>query len=49
MADATKRFAAASAAGEGSITVGLAALEPGDDVDALVSRADAAMYRRRQA
>jgi diguanylate cyclase (GGDEF)-like protein len=34
---------------DGTISVGIAALEPGDSVDALVQRADAALYAGRRA
>ncbi|MDQ3587133.1 MAG: GGDEF domain-containing protein [Actinomycetota bacterium] len=53
MADATKRLALVQAAlaegsGYGSATVGLAELQPDDSAEALIARADAALYRERQ-
>jgi diguanylate cyclase (GGDEF)-like protein len=53
MAEATKRLnfvnaALAQAPGLGSVTVGLAELEPDDTPDDLVARADAMLYRERQ-
>ncbi len=53
MAEATKRFSRVSAdlAGthqQGSVTVGLSELEEDDALEALIARADEAMYRKRQ-
>lgn len=53
MADATKRLALVQAAlaespGPGSVTVGLAQLQPDDSLESLIARADAALYRQRQ-
>ena len=52
-AEATKRLnfvntALAQAPGYGSVTIGLAELQPGDTPDDLVARADAMLYRERQ-
>lgn len=52
-ADATKRLALVNAAlavavEPGSVTVGLAELQPGDSTADLVARADAALYRKRR-
>jgi PleD family two-component response regulator len=54
MADATRRVALVNAALQeapepGSVTVGLAELQPGDSLEDLLARADAALYRERQA
>jgi diguanylate cyclase (GGDEF)-like protein len=53
MADATERLALVNATladgrEHGSVTVGLAEMEPGDTPDDLVARADGALYRERQ-
>jgi len=53
MDDARKRFAQVNVAlalssVQGSVTVGLAALQPDDSAEGLVARADAALYRERQ-
>jgi diguanylate cyclase (GGDEF)-like protein len=53
MADARKRLAEVNAAlaavpDHGSVTVGLAELQPDDSPEDLVARADAALYRERQ-
>lgn len=52
MADATERFASVNrslsdAHGRGSVSVGIAELEPDDLPEELVARADAALYRER--
>ena len=54
MAETTERLALitaalADASEHGSVTVGLAQLQPGDSPEDLVARADAALYRERQA
>jgi GGDEF domain-containing protein len=54
VAETTERLALITAALEdasehGSVTVGLAQLQPGDSPEDLVARADAALYRERQA
>ncbi|MDP9243704.1 MAG: GGDEF domain-containing protein [Chloroflexota bacterium] len=53
MAAATKRLALviaalAEASEHGSVSVGLAELQPDDSAEDLVARADAALYRQRQ-
>ena len=53
MADATKWLALVNTAlqeanEQGSVTVGLAELQPDDSPEDLVARADAALYRQRQ-
>jgi diguanylate cyclase (GGDEF)-like protein len=53
MVDAASRLALVNAAlaevaGRGSVTVGLAELQPNDSPEDLVARADAALYRERQ-
>jgi diguanylate cyclase (GGDEF)-like protein len=53
LAGATKRLApikeaVTKASEHGSVTVGLAELQPGDSRETLVARADAALYRERQ-
>jgi len=53
MAEAAKRFALvnavlAEAPERGSITIGLAELQPDDSPEDLLARADAALYRERQ-
>jgi diguanylate cyclase (GGDEF)-like protein len=54
MADATQRVALVNAALQeapepGSVTVGLAELQPDDSLENLLARADAALYRERHA
>jgi diguanylate cyclase (GGDEF)-like protein len=53
MVDAASRLALVNAAlaevaGRGSVTVGLAELQPNDSPEDLIARADAALYRERQ-
>jgi diguanylate cyclase (GGDEF)-like protein len=54
MADATQRLALVNAALQhapepGSVTVGLAELQPDDSLESLLARADATLYRQRHA
>ena len=54
VAETTERLALitaalADASEHGSVTVGLAQLQPSDSPEDLVARADAALYRERQA
>jgi diguanylate cyclase (GGDEF)-like protein len=52
MSETAERFKAVNldlvASVGGSITVGLAELQPGDSLDSLIARADAALYRERE-